>query len=261
LDDNNARVIQDAFSDAAKNHSAEELLFDPIRNAIFVRHCKDAKLLGDARTWNEFLLQLSDQGRLREEGKHKKVSLQAIEAVSDAAEIAFQMLSVDYAMDLETILCSPDAAAQFDEIAKLFGGDDSAIVNRTAIWHLRRIATGKKIVAATKKRAAEFIDEPVPDPLSIASYLDSCPDDAVAGVFAIADPESVLFVGQSSDVAARLAEIVSNEGWNRFEPREVQVWPIADAKQALVHRCLLVSRHKPWLNAHFLHQPIATTLF
>ncbi len=261
LDEQNERVIQAAFADVSKNHSAEELLFDPIRNALFVRYCKDAKLLGDARTWNEFLLQLSREGRLVGEGKHKKVSLKTIPPCCDAAEIAFQMLSVDYAMDLEQILCTPDAAAEFDQIAQAFGDDHSEIDARAAIWHFRRIATNDKITRAAKKRAGEFSKQDAPAAQSIEAYLDSCGDEPVAGVYAISDPESILFVGQTTEIAARLKQIRSSEGWNKFEPTEVQVWPIDDAKEALVYRCLLVTRYKPWLNAHFLHQPIATTLF
>lgn len=261
LDKKNQPVIQAAFADAAKGHCAEGLLFDPIRNSIFVRHCKDAKLLGDARTWNEFLLQLSNAGKLVGEGKHKKHSLKSIVPVCDAAEIAFQMLSVDYAMDLETILCSPEAASEFDSIAEMFGGDHSEIDYRTAIWHLRRIATSNKITRAAKKQAAEFAEQPIPEPQSIQTFLETCEEQPVAGVFAVSDPDSILFVGQSFDIAERLRQLQTNEGWQRFSPTEVQLWPIDDEKQALVHRCLLVTKYKPWLNAHFLHQPIATTLF
>lgn len=261
LDKKNERVIQDAFADASKGHSAETLLFDPIRNAIFVRHCRDAKLLGDARTWNEFLLELSRGDRLKGEAKVKKSSLKTIQPACEAAEIAFQMLSVDYAMDLETILCTPDAAAEFDSIANLFGDEGSTMDYRSAIWHLRRIATGNKNVRAAKNKAVKFIDDELPEPQSIQSYLESCSDEPTAGVFAIADPDSILFVGQSSDIAARLRHISANEGWNRFDPKEVYAWPIDDEKESLVHRCLLVTRHKPWLNAHFMYQPVATALF
>ncbi|MCA9135533.1 MAG: site-specific DNA-methyltransferase [Planctomycetales bacterium] len=261
LDENNEKVIQAAFADASTGHSAQSLLFDPIRNAIFVRHCKEAKLLGDARTWNEFLLELSNDGRLKGEGKFKNASLRSIEPFCEAAEIAFQMLSVDYSMDLETILCTPDAAAEFDSIARLFGGDQSSIDYRSAIWNLRRIATDKKITRTARQRAAEFIQQDLPPAQSIRSYVERNHDAPVEGVFAIADPESILFVGQTSDVAARVRHVLENEGWNRFDPTEVYVWPIDDEKEALVYRCLLVTRHKPWLNAHFMHQPVATALF
>jgi site-specific DNA-methyltransferase (adenine-specific) len=261
LDDKNEAVIQKAFAEASKRHSAEGLLFDPLRNAMFVRTCKEAKLLGDGRAWNEFLLQLSAEGRLKAEGKRQKRSLGDIEPVSDAAEIAFQMLSVDYAMDLEAILCTPDAAAEFDAIAQLFGGDHTPEDYRAAIWHLRRIATGKKNVSAAKKQSQAFVNDVMPEPQSIESFAGSVDESPRAGVFAISDPESILFVGQSTDIAARLRQIRSSEGWNRFGPTEVFVWPFDDAKEALVYRCLLVTRHKPWLNAHFLHQPVATTLF
>ena len=261
LDEKNEKVIQEAFSDAAKGHSAESLLFDPIRNAIFVRHCKEAKLLGDARTWNEFLLELSREQRLLGEAKHKKVGWRKIAAVAEAAEIAFQMLSVDYAMDLDTILCTPEAAAEFDSVAKLFGGDQSEIEFRTAIWHLRRIATSNKIQREVRKRAAAFIEEPMPESQTIESFLSAETDGPLAGVYAVSDPDSVLFVGQSDDVAARLNWIQTNEGWNRFDPVEVQVWPTEDENEALIRRCLLVTRHKPWLNAHFMHHTVATALF
>lgn len=236
-------------------------MFDPIRNALFVRHCKDAKLLGDARTWNEFLLQLSRDERLHDEGKHKEVSLKTILPACGAAEIAFQMLSVDYAMDLEQILCTPDAAGEFDSIATLFGKDQSVIEFRTAIWHFRRIATNDKTIRAAKKLAVDFASENMPPTQSIDSYLGDAGEESVAGVFAISDPDSILYIGQATDIAEQLGQIRTNDGWNRFEPTDVQIWPIQDMTQALVYRCLLVTRHKPWLNAHFLHQPIAMTLF
>lgn len=261
LDQRHETVIQSAFADVAKNHTAEELLFDPIRNALFVRHCKDAKLLGDARTWNEFLLELSRRESLDGEAKRKNASLKSIQHVCDAAEIAFQMLSVDYAMSLEQILCTPDAAAEFDSIAKLFGGDHSEIDYRAAIWHFRRIASENKIASAAKKQAAELLSQEMPKLQSVASFVNENGDQTIAGVYAISDPDSILFIGQSTDIVAQLRQIQTSQGWNRFDPSDVQVWPIDDVKQALVQRCLLVTRHRPWLNASFLHQPIATTLF
>ncbi|MCO8125039.1 site-specific DNA-methyltransferase [Stieleria sp. TO1_6] len=261
LTDKNEPVVQQAFADAATKHSAESLLFDPIRNAIFVRHCKDAKLTGDARTWNEFLLELSRSGKLQGEAKSKKLSLAKIEPVSAAAEIAFQLLSVDYGLDLEAILCTPDTAAEFDTVAELFGGDHSAIDYRAAIWHLRRMVTDGKITQKVKKRLAGFLDDATPPAHSIDTLLADDPGDAQAGVYAISDQESVLYVGQSDDIIDRLRQIQSSPGWERFTPTEVQIWPIDDANDALVYRCLLVTRLKPWLNAHFMHQPVATSLF
>ena len=261
LDKPTERVIQSAFDDAANKHSAEELLFDPIRNAIFVRTCKEAKLLGDARTWNEFLLKLSQEGRLDGEGKHRKLSWRSIEPACSAAEVAFQLVSVDYSMDLETILATPDAAAEFDAVATTFGGECSEVEYRAAIWNLRRMATSKKTRSAAKKSASDRIDRALPDPQPIESFASGDSEQHVAGVFAVADADSILFVGQSSDIASQIMRMRATDGWKKFALKDVYVWPNDEPSDALVHRCLLVTRFKPWLNAHFLHQPIATALF
>ena len=112
-----------------------------------------------------------------------------------------------------------------------------------------------------KETSAEVLSEPHPTAQPIEAFLEANTDDDLSGVFALYDQDSILFIGQSTDVVGRLRQIQSSEGWNRFNLRDVSVWPIDDAHDALARRCLLVTRHRPWLNAHFMHQPIATALF
>ncbi|MEO1614897.1 MAG: DNA methyltransferase [Planctomycetota bacterium] len=261
-------TIREAFMEAAEVISkqdtylhATEVLVDPERNERFVQHCKKTRLLGDARTWNEFLLQCSADGELPKEGKAKKVSLDSILCDVEAVEVAFQMVSIDYSMSLETILSTPDAADQFDEIALAFSEPEELSVEvrgrlRRAIWNLHRIASKKKTRSGAKKLATSFYSEPLPDCELIDDCMERLGDGTLPGVYALWDASSILYVGQSTDVGVQLRQIKTLEGWRRFDLQEVQVWPIEDAFAALVTRCLLATEHRPWLNASFLQQPL-----
>lgn len=263
--------IQSAFDEALaakrtngktlQQSNALDVLFDRQTNERFIRNCKAEKLLGDARTWNEQLLELSRKELIAGEGSPQKASLKKILPWMDAAEIAFQMVSVDYALDIEALLCTPDAAAEFDSIARLFGGEDAVVAYRSAIWQLSKLAGGKKMTRAALKMAEEFLQSEDPPRQSLKSLIEAPEGLPRSGVYALWDPASVLFVGQGDDLAVALSRVHGAEGWQKFQVGEVQIWPIESAKKALLWRCLLVTRHKPWLNASFLHQPIATTLF
>ncbi|WP_235034085.1 DNA-methyltransferase [Roseiconus lacunae] len=270
-----SETIEAAFREASNRESgkksacchAEEVLLDPERNAVFSQHCKRAKLAGDARTWMEFLLQLSRQDKLKGEGKRPKQSLKAIEAVSDAAEIAFQMMSVDYALSLEALLCTPDAAAEFDQIATQFSDEETAGLDsasqtfRSAIWNLHRIATDGKVTRKAKQLADQFLNVGLPEGQPISAFIAQPTEQPLAGIYAISDEDSVLFVGQSRDVTQHVRQTIRRPGWQRFQPTEIQFWPVEKPQDALVQRSLFVTWLRPWLNAHFLHQPIATQLF
>lgn len=266
--------IQSAFESAAakapSNDTAKktaslhalDVLLDPDRNGVFVDACKKATLAGDARTWNEHLLELSRDGSLKHEGAAKKASLKKIQSRLDAAEIAFQMVSVDYSLSLEAMLCTPDAAHEFDSIAALFGDDEvTAAQHREALWHLEQLASSKKTTKGAAKLAESFLQAEDPPCHAIASWQAPEASQANTLVYALWDPGSVLFVGQTDDLNATVDRIRSGQGWQKFDVTEIQLWPFEDAKTALWWRCLLVTRHKPWLNASFMHQPIATALF
>ncbi len=264
------RSIQSAFDEVAavpgdkksKRRHALEVLLDPELNRQFCEGCKRDKLLGDARTWNEQLMELSGKELLQREGAAAKLSLKNIQPWIDAAEIAFQMVSVDYALDLDALLSTPQAAEEFDSIAKWFGRPDAAAVDhRWAIWQLSKLAGGKKLSKAAIKVADEFQRADEPPRRSLQQVMETPDDIPPAGVYAVWDPASVLFVGQSDDLRDAVQRVHAAEGWRKFDVDEVQLWPFSSGKQALLWRCLLVTRHKPWLNASFLHQPIATTLF
>ncbi|MCC9600839.1 site-specific DNA-methyltransferase [Stieleria sp. JC731] len=259
-----ARTVANAFEDASpygRDVCAEDVLLDPERVSVFVDYCKKEKLLGDARTWLEYLLELSRDKALPDAVQFKADSLKEIDAISDAAEIAFQMLSVDYALSIDALMCSPDAADEFDRTASLFAESGSPIEFRRAIWSLHQTVTAGKHTRQVKKLAGSFLESESPEAQSIESFLEQYDETMIAGVYAISDAESVLYVGQSSDVVAHVRRTQTCEGWQRFQPTEVQFWPIKKRQDALIHRSLLVTWLRPWLNAHFMHQPIATKLF
>lgn len=260
--------IQEAFFEAAELFGKTEaathasaVILDEERSTKYINECKRLRIPGDSRNWNEFLLELSNRGELKKEGKQKKLSLDAIIGQIEAAEIAFQMVSVDFAMNLRTILCTPDAASEFDAIAAAFHAHDqddseNSYSYREVIWNLDRLATRKKTKSAAKKLADSFFGLPLPDCELLSDCIDRLSDAKLPGVYALWDPSSILFVGQTDDIGRQLRNVNLIDGWKRFEVQEVQVWPTENSFDALVMRCLLVTEHRPWLNAHFLQQPL-----
>ncbi|OYP34959.1 DNA-methyltransferase [Rhodopirellula sp. MGV] len=267
-----AALVSDGDFDAAESKPkkkkkgrtlchAYELLLNPDRNAMFAEECKQAKLLGDTRMWLEYLLELSRAGKLADEGNWKKQPLKQIDASAAAAEIAFQMMSVDYAMSLDTIMCSPDAATEFEQVASQFIGDDQTHDFRAAIWSLHEAASDPKVTRKAKQIADEFLNAEQPELEPIESFLEQNEAASLSGIYAISDQDSVLFIGQSEDVVGYLSHAMRSSGWQRFSPTTVQYWPVEKPSDAIIKRSLLITWLRPWLNAHFFYQPIATKLF
>ena len=206
-------------------------------------------------------MELSEEGELNDEGDHPKPKLGSILQHCDDVEVAFQMMSVDYAMDLETLLCSPDAADEFDQTAALFAGHSAPQLFRSSIWQLRRIACSGKVTRCAKRIAQEFFEQAAPDAKPIAQWIEQHETEDVSGVYLVSDPAAPLFAGQSKNITSRLKHLRESEGWRKFNLQSVQVWPIDKVTEALIVRCLLITLYRPWLNASFMHQPVATPLF
>ena len=276
LTDDNRQAICDAYESTrqfaetnkhAVPTNAQDILLEPELNACFIKQCQAAKLLGDARTWNEFLLAMSDGQLLPEQQSRAKPKLSKTLRNAPAAEIAFQLMSVDYAMDMETLFSTPAAAAEFDQIANQFADSQTAelpaTVLRQAIWDLRQSVQRRSFANAVKKNAAELLNRQPDHEWSISEFLSEHAETphTYQGVYAISDAASPLYIGQTDDLNSVVQWISENSAWQRFKPVTVQVYSQSKAKEALVLQLFLVSRFRPWLNAHFMHQKVATSLF
>ena len=276
LTDENREAICDAYESTLEFAESSEqtvptdgldILLEPDLNACFIKHCKAAKLLGDARTWNEFLLAMSDSKLLPKQQSRSKSKLSQTVNHSAPAEIAFQLMSVDYGMEMEALFSTPAAATEFDQIAEQFADAQTAGLSastlRHAIWELRESVQRRSIVNAVKKNAAELLNLQPNHEWSISDFLAEQADSQqkYKGVYVIGDAASPLYIGQTNDLHSAVQWVAGNSAWQRFKPLDVQVYLQSKTKDALVLRLFLVSRFRPWLNAHFMHQKVATSLF
>ncbi|MEM9587288.1 MAG: site-specific DNA-methyltransferase, partial [Planctomycetota bacterium] len=267
LDDAMRTAITDAYLSSGNADSLRHLICDAERNAAFISHCKSARLLGDGRTWNEMLLQMGRrQGLLGPTNRRSRPSLRDQDAYSDAAEVAMKLMALDYALTPQQILCTPDAAAEFDQLAGLYAwagesaetpnskasdstvlppiSSDQSFAYRNAVWQLERVSV------RTRKQA---IDRPkavlVDGPNRVLAWEELAGDvDPGAAVYVIADQDGPLYVGETLDLAARMKRVQMSAAWQRWQPKTVHVYLRSNLRQRWQLRADLIDLHQPLLN-------------
>jgi len=133
LDRDTERGIIDAYRATCAGKSTDYVLCEPELDGDFVAACRKKGLPGDAYLWNRFLLRIRKAGKLpRVADPRKRLTFKDMDAFSYASEIATQLVTVNYGYSLDAILCSPRAAAEFDEIAREFAPGYSSFEYRWA---------------------------------------------------------------------------------------------------------------------------------
>ncbi len=91
--------------------SVDHLLCDPTLNQNFLQQCKSQNLEGHPALWNQTLLRLRKAGKLKKgSGQTRPLNFRGMEAFSFASEIAMRLISVDYKLTLDEMLCHPEFA-------------------------------------------------------------------------------------------------------------------------------------------------------
>ena len=145
-------AVVDAFAQASKGHSADYLLCDPELAEAFIQACRDRSVPGDPRMWNSFLLRVRKSGKLpRSTNAGRRLSYAEMDRYSDASEAALQLITLDYGLTLDELLCSPQAVGEFDRMAGLLSPGFSPFEYRWAALSLRKRSRTKRF----KQLAAE----------------------------------------------------------------------------------------------------------
>jgi site-specific DNA-methyltransferase (adenine-specific) len=117
-DEETQKGIIAAYRETCQGHSTDFILCDPQLNAEFIACCKKNSLPGDAFVWNRLLLRIRKSGKLpRSQKNSRQFTFEKMDRYSCASEIAMQMMSIDYGLRFDDVLCRPTAAAEFDRFA------------------------------------------------------------------------------------------------------------------------------------------------
>ncbi len=250
VSDETRNAIVESYRLAGEGRSADMLLCDPERNARFVTECGERGIAGDAWTWNKLLLRLRKQKQLPRSTKvARRLTLVDMDAHSFASEIAMHLMEIDYGLTLDDLLCSPDFAAEFDQIARAFGPPASPFESRWAAMAIRKRARSSRRIAV--ERFSGWLRCRLPDAVPIEQAAGATA--GVNGAWLVKSAGHALYVGESADIGRRLEHILSSEAWSELEPATATV---VSCKSGEGHalQSVLVERFQPSLNWRKLHR-------
>jgi site-specific DNA-methyltransferase (adenine-specific) len=252
-DGDTKRAIVAAYSAACRGYSTDYMLCEPDLNAAFIDACKKKSLPGDAFVWNRLLLRIRKAGNFPRSGKSsRRLTFEEMDSYSCASEIAMQLMSLDYGLKLDDLLCMPTAAAEFDRIAESFAPGYTPFEYRWAALAIRKRATKSRELAKTRFR--EWLEEkklPPARPLSrcvSAGYKKS-------GVYVLNDGKQSLYVGATFNLLERVERVLDAPSWSNLGASSLKFIP-REAHDFHGLQSILIRRVNPFLNSHLLRPKI-----
>ncbi len=247
------RGIIAAYKKTHQGLSVDQLLADPERNAAFLDACKTIGVPGFPAQWNLSLMRIRKSGKLPRSENHMRVrAFQQMDGYSFAAEVAMHQLSVEIGATLDGLLCNPELANCFDELAAAYAPGHSAFEYRWAALSLRKRAKEAKRLAETLYE--DWLRRRLPHPKKLDSGKSEggkwsnlhCP-----GVYVLHGAgKERLYVGETFDLGRRLETMMQIPAWQRMQPTAVTILP--DDGKPFGLQAMLIRRLNPLLNSRLL---------
>ncbi len=237
-----------AFKKSCDGYSADHVLCEPELDAAFVKECNQQGVAGTPFVFNRLLLRLRKAGKLPKGNKHgKRLTFAEMDPYSFAGEIALRLLEIDYGLALDDILCSPDAAREFDELASEFAPGFSPFQYRWAALSLRKRAIKSKSLAINQ--FADWRRKRLPRLQPIENFRRKSTD--APGVYILSGENQQLYVGASHNVQDHLARFAASESWQRLG---LSSYRFMSGEEKTLHglQSALVGRMQPMLNTALL---------
>ena len=249
LDKDIEKRIVNAYKEACAGYSIDVMLCDPELNASFIDECHRSSIPGDAYTWNRLLLRIRKAGKLPKfERNRKGLSFLEMDPYSAASEIAMHLVSLDFDMTLDEILCHPEMAAQFDRIAEDFAEGFSPFEYRWAALSIRKRAQRSKSLAIERRQ--EWLVKELPRAVSLARCNRAKYEHS--GVYVVSNRGQSLYVGETLNVKNRIEQMLETPSWISLDPKSVRI--IASDKQSIRYglQSMLIQRMNPIFNSRLL---------
>lgn len=240
--------IVEAFRLTYQGFSTDRLVADPELNEHFIDACRRLGLAGSPRMWNSLLFRLRKAGRLSlfPASRVTSMSWKDCDPYVFASEIAYRQLMDQGARGLDAILCDPDLADRFDQIAGSFAPGFSPLEYRWAALKLRKEAR----VART--RGATLLPEKLSVAATVAANnLKTADLPQVSGVYRVrAESRGVVYIGETLDLQTRLTQFPVAAGWLEVsEPLQIELMPTGDSPaELLAWQSRLARHHRPCWN-------------
>jgi len=186
----------EAFHSASQGFSPDRVIADPDLNRVYLSECERLGLGSDAAKLNRLLLNLRKRGELRGVSSRRTI----LKDQSDyrfAAEIAVRFMERENEITLDQIICDPQHAERFDEIARTIAPGGNSLEYRWAALNLRKQQLLKPELLARVARPSKVLG------LKVGGLsLDAVPNNP--GLYIFYSNKATLYVGETDNLQNRI---------------------------------------------------------
>lgn len=211
--DSQLPAIVQAYSACFDGYSVDRVIVDPDLNRRFIDGCRQHGSDEPVADLNRQLLNLRKRGLLSRYKATRRTGFRDEDAYRFAAEIAARFMERQHGLSLDSILCDPALASQFDEMAQRIAPGYSALQYRSAALNLRKVRKLRpELVARVAAPATAVHSWPMRD-----FNLDLVPDGQ--GLYLLYDANELLYVGEAENLRLRLKKHLDhsdNKGFARW---------------------------------------------
>jgi site-specific DNA-methyltransferase (adenine-specific) len=198
----NAKIAQ-AYLEVRDGYSTDRVIADPELNSNFLHRCRELGVPGTDYDLNWQLMGARKTGVLKDMPKTKKYTPKQIDDFEYASEIALASVSQLWAskypegLSLDHILCDPQLAVQFDDLAFKLAPGFSSLDYRWA-------ALGVRKAAGRHKAKAAIADLVIFERLGIATSVKASVIPTHAGIYMFRTDERALYIGETENLRNRI---------------------------------------------------------
>lgn len=190
------REIVEAFKSIHDGWSVDHVIADPELNSQFIEACRQHGLQNTPTELNLKLYNLRKRGGLLPQSTKRTFNRNQDQYIF-AAEIAIRSLEKRHQTTLDTVLCDPDLAKQFDEIASSIAPGYNPLDYRRAALNLRKKSRLKPEILS------RVVQPEVLKPM-VATEFDITSAPQRQGVYIFTSRDKTLYVGEAKNLRTRL---------------------------------------------------------
>lgn len=239
--------IKKAFGAVSDGWSADRLVADPDLNAAFCRECVERGLPGAPYEWNWRLLNLrKKKGALQVFPTKRRTAIDwsNCDGFLFASEIAWRQMEDLYSTKLDEILCRPELAAEFDDLARSMAPGYSPLDYRWGALKLRKEAKNARM-RSESLTTPHFDRSSKMDERGLKNVLEA------PGLYLI-QGKKPLYAGHTQNLHERLNTLLKDRAFSQWcKPADlrVQVRPFsAQVRELIAYQARIVKALKPELN-------------
>lgn len=197
-----AFIVQ-AFLETREGYSVDRVIADPVLNQRFLTRCRELNAKGTDFDLNWRLMYARKNGYLSQLPKTKRYSPEGIDNFEFSSEIALVYVKqqADHnkqkGITLDKVLCDPELAMLFDEIAEELAPGYPRLEYRWAALKVRK-AAGRNFAAVKKAKLPSF------DLLGKTTSVKLSRIPREQGIYILRSPDDAIFVSHTDNLRNRI---------------------------------------------------------